>query len=69
ECSGNDEPKPFFSLGSVGDTKKVGPVSTSPTVDELPCKESPLFAVVNLIKTFKNYRQYLNWVFGLLFSC
>lgn len=39
--SGNDEPKPFFSLGSVGDTKKVGPASTGPTVEELPCNESP----------------------------
>ncbi|WP_205623603.1 transposase [Anditalea andensis] len=58
ECSGNDESKSFFSLRSEGSTKKVGPEKTSPTVDELPCKESPLFAIVNLIKTFKNYLEF-----------
>ncbi len=39
--SGNDEPKYLFSLGSEGDSKKVGPELTGPTVDELPCNESP----------------------------
>ncbi len=28
--SGNDEPKSLFSLGSVGDSKKVGPALTDP---------------------------------------
>lgn len=41
EYSGNDESKSFFSLGSAGSTKNVGPEKTSPTVDELPCNESP----------------------------
>lgn len=38
--SGNDEPKPLFSLGSEGDIKTIAPVSGA-TQDELPCNESP----------------------------
>jgi transposase len=39
--SGNDEPKPLFSLGSEGDTKVVAPERAGATQDELPCNESP----------------------------
>lgn len=39
--SGNDEPKPLFSLGSVGDIKEIAPDKARATQDELPCKESP----------------------------
>jgi transposase len=40
--SGNEEPKLLFSLGCEADiTKKVVPVKTETTQDELPCKESP----------------------------
>lgn len=39
--SGNDKPKPLFSLGSEGDIKKVAPESTGATLDELPYNESP----------------------------
>jgi transposase len=39
--SGNDEPKPLFSLGSEGDIKRIAPDKTEATQDELPCKESP----------------------------
>ncbi len=39
--SGNDEPKPLFSLGSEGDIKRNSPSNTRATLDELPCNESP----------------------------
>lgn len=41
DTSSNDKPKLLFSLGSEGDTKKVAPVDTRATLDELPCNESP----------------------------
>ncbi len=37
----NEEPKPLFSLGSEGDTKKVAPALARATQDELPRNESP----------------------------
>jgi len=39
--SGIDEPKPLFSLGSAGDTKKIAPEKTEATQDGLPYNESP----------------------------
>ncbi len=36
-----EEPKPLFSLGSEGETKKVAPAIARATQDELPCNESP----------------------------
>lgn len=41
KTSGNDEPKPLFSLGSEGDVKKIALENSRATVDELPCNESP----------------------------
>ncbi len=39
--SGNDEPKPLFSLGSEGDIKIIAPEGSRATQDELPYNESP----------------------------
>lgn len=39
--SGNDEPKPLFSLGSAGDIKIIAPEGSRATQDELPYNESP----------------------------
>ncbi|WP_299756348.1 IS110 family transposase [uncultured Pontibacter sp.] len=41
ESSGNEEPKPLFSLGSEGDRKQVAPAIARATQNELPCNESP----------------------------
>ncbi|MFD1188465.1 hypothetical protein [Pontibacter rugosus] len=41
KASGNEEPKPLFSLGSGGGKKQVAPAIAVATQDELPCKESP----------------------------
>jgi transposase len=48
KTSGNDEPKPLFSLGSEGDVKKLALVNPRAKLDELPCNESPeaLFSLI-----------------------
>lgn len=39
DTSSNQEPKPPFSLGSAGDSKKVAPAMARATLDELPCNQ------------------------------
>ncbi|MCG8319976.1 MAG: transposase [Cytophagales bacterium] len=48
KTSGNDEPKPLFSLGPEGDIKEIDPDKTRATQDELPYKESheALFSIL-----------------------
>ena len=75
KTSGNEEPKSLFLLGSVraiikngAYEKKIVPINTGTTQDELLCNESPEALFLLLKDNYNNFcilRQYLDYAFVL----